>query len=217
MFFDSPLWYPAPPAIFQGGRSFNMVPSGPGVTGQAAPATATVDQTATASSNAAVPKMTINTAALVSAMFSTKGASDLIFSPGRPPQVELNGTLRGLKFEGLPMLTPEHTAKVAQDLIGSNVQAARSLNEEGSCDLSYSLPQQARFRVNVFKQRGSLAIVMRVIPNKIPNFAELNLPAELKNIADLKNGIVLVTGPTGSGKSSTLAAIVDLINSTRAD
>jgi twitching motility protein PilT len=115
------------------------------------------------------------------------------------------------------MLTPEHTAKIAQDLIGTNRQAAHSLNEDGSCDLSYSLPQQSRFRVNVFKQRGSLAIVMRVIPNKIPGFEDLNLPNELKKIVDLKNGIVLVTGPTGSGKSSTLAAIIDLINSTRAD
>jgi twitching motility protein PilT len=161
--------------------------------------------------------MTINTPALVAALFNTKGASDLIFSPGRPPQVELNGTLRGLSFDGLPALTPEHTSKIAQERSGSNQQAARSLHDEGSCDLSYSLPQLARFRVNIFKQRGSLAIVMRVIPNKIPAFSDLNLPLELKKIANLKNGIVLVTGPTGSGKSSTLAAIVDLINSTRAD
>src|SRR5512147_2261717 len=192
-----------------------MASFGQGTSGQVLP----TNGNASRSDAAAVPapKMTINTAALVAAMFNTKGASDLIFSPGRPPQVELNGTLRGLKFEGLPVLTPEHKDKVAQDLIGSNQQAARSLNEEGSADLSYSLPQQARFRVNIFKQRGSLAIVMRVIPNKIPTFDELNLPSELKKIADLKNGIVLVTGPTGSGKSSTLAAIIDLINSTRAD
>ena len=163
------------------------------------------------------PKLTVNTPALVAALFGTKGASDLIFSPGRLPQVELNGNLLGLKFDGLPVLTPEHTAKIAKDLIGDNRQAARSLEEEGSADLSYSIPHLARFRVNIFKQRGSLAIVMRVIPNKIPSFDELNLPGELKKIANLKNGVVLVTGPTGSGKSSTLAAIVDLINSTRAD
>jgi twitching motility protein PilT len=162
-------------------------------------------------------KMTINTAALVSAMFGMKGASDLIFSPGRPPQVEINGTLCGMRIEALPALTPDHTAKIAQDLIGTNRQAAKSLMEEGSCDLSYSLPQQSRFRVNIFRQRGSLAIVMRVIPNRIPSFEDLNLPSELKKIAGLKNGIVLVTGPTGSGKSSTLAAVIDLINSTRAD
>jgi len=164
-----------------------------------------------------ISRTTINTPAIVTAMFNIKGASDLIFSPGRPPQVELNGTLRGVKFEGLPILTAEHTAAIARDLLGDNRQAARSLEEDGSADLSYSLPQVARFRVNVFKQRNSIAIVMRVIPNKIPGFDDLNLPAELKNICNLKNGIVLVTGPTGSGKSSTLAAIIDLINSTRAD
>ena len=90
------------------------------------------------------------------------------------------------------------------------------LQQQGSCDISYSLPGTARFRVNVFVQRGSHAIVMRVIPKTIPGFAELKLPQELARIADLKNGIVLVTGPTGSGKSSTLAAILDRINETKA-
>jgi twitching motility protein PilT len=146
-----------------------------------------------------------------------RGVSDLIFSPGRPPQVELNGTLRGVKIEGLSMLTPEHTAKLAHDLIGMNTLAAETLKEDGSCDLSYSLPQRSRFRVNIFRQRGTYAIVMRVIPYDIPSFESLNLPPELRKIANLTNGIVLVTGPTGSGKSSTLAAIIDLINSTRAD
>ena len=89
---------------------------------------------------AVAPKPGINTAALVAAMVSTKGASDLIFSPGRPPQVELNGVLRGVKIEGLPMLLPDHTAKIAQDMIGSNKQALQTLKEDGSCDLSYSLP-----------------------------------------------------------------------------
>ena len=159
----------------------------------------------------------INTAALVGAVFSVGRASDIIFSPGRPPQVELDGKLCPVKLDGLPMLLPEHIAKIAEDLIGNNELAARLLKEEGSCDLSYSLPQKARFRVNIFKQRGSHAIVMRVIPFQIPSFESLYLPTHLKEIAELKNGIVLVTGPTGSGKSSTLAAILDLINSTRAD
>ena len=165
----------------------------------------------------APPAKSINTAALVAAMVSMKGTSDLIFSPGRPPQIELNGSLRGVKIEGLPVLLPDHTAKIAQDLIGINKLAAQNLRDDGSCDLSYSLPQHSRFRVNIFRQRGSYAIVMRVIPNKIPTFDELNLPDELKKLAALKNGIVLVTGPTGSGKSSTLAAIIDLVNTTRAD
>ncbi|HEX9759811.1 MAG TPA: PilT/PilU family type 4a pilus ATPase, partial [Candidatus Acidoferrales bacterium] len=94
--------------------------------------------------------------------------------------------------------------------------ALKKLKEEGSCDISYSLPKLARFRVNIFTQRGTCAIVMRVIPNTVPNFDTFNLPPQLKEICDLKNGIVLVTGPTGSGKSSTLAAILDKINEEKA-
>ncbi len=162
-------------------------------------------------------RVTINTAALVSAMVSVKGASDLVFSPGRPPQVELHGRLTAVSINGLPVLLPEHTAQIANDLIGEDENAKATLKRTGSCDLSYSLPQKARFRVNVFRQRSTFAIVMRVIPQSIPTFEDLRLPDELRRIADLKNGIVLVTGPTGSGKSSTLAAIIDLINSSRAD
>ncbi|HYW99900.1 MAG TPA: PilT/PilU family type 4a pilus ATPase, partial [Candidatus Elarobacter sp.] len=83
-------------------------------------------------------------------------------------------------------------------------------------DLSYGIAGVARFRVNIFKQRGSCAIVMRVVPDKIPGFEELHLPEALKEIVDLRNGIVLVTGPTGSGKSSTLAAILDRMNAEKA-
>ncbi len=90
------------------------------------------------------------------------------------------------------------------------------LQEQGSCDVSYSLPGQCRFRVNIFMQRGTHAIVMRVIPKSIPTFADLKLPAQLAEIASLKNGVVLVTGPTGSGKSSTMAAILDRVNETQA-
>jgi twitching motility protein PilT len=194
-----------------------MQSSALGTTSQTVPTPQNSNGNGSAAAAKPAQRLTVNTPALVSAMFNVKGVSDLIFSPGRPPQVELNGTLRGLKFEGLPVLTADHTAAIARDLIGDNRQAAQSLNEHGSADLSYSIPQLSRFRVNIFKQRGSLAIVMRVIPNKIPSFDDLNLPSELKHICDLKNGVVLVTGPTGSGKSSTLAAIIDLINSTRAD
>ena len=158
------------------------------------------------------------TAALVAAMVkSYKGVSDLIFSPGRPPQVESNGHLVPVKFEGLPMLTADHTSRIAHELIGQNKQAMQILKESGACDFSYGLPQHSRFRVNVFQQRGSYAIVMRVIPPHVPTFDELKLPPQLARIAELRNGIVLVTGPTGSGKSSTLAAIIDKINSERAE
>jgi twitching motility protein PilT len=93
----------------------------------------------------------------------------------------------------------------------------RTLKDSGSTDLSYVLPERCRFRVNIFRQRGTFAIVMRVIASRIPSIAELGLPIAIADCAKLKNGIVLVTGPTGSGKSSTLAAIIDLINESRAE
>jgi twitching motility protein PilT len=138
--------------------------------------------------------------------------SDLIFSPGRAPQVELIGKLTSVPVPGLDKLLPQHTAAIAKLLVGQNEIAKKNLDLTGSADVSYSLPGISRFRVNIFKQRGTIAIVMRVIPNEIPTLEELHLPAHLGDIINLKNGIVLVTGPTGSGKSSTLAAIIDLIN-----
>src|SRR4051812_49393241 len=128
----------------------DMVSSVPGTLLQSGPANG--NGTSAAASTQA--KVTINTAGLIAALMGVKGASDLIFSPGRPPQVELDGKLRAVKVDGLPMLFPEHTAKIAQDLIGDNRVAAKCLQEDGSCDLSYSLPQRSRFRVNIFKQRG---------------------------------------------------------------
>ena len=138
--------------------------------------------------------------------------SDLIFSPGRPPQIEVSGELVPLKFKGLECLTPDDTKLIAGDLMAKNELAIRKLEQEGSADLSYGLAGIGRFRVNIFRQRGSCAIVMRVIPDGIPSFEQLKLPAQLEEIVHIKNGIVLVTGPTGSGKSSTLAAVIDKMN-----
>lgn len=153
------------------------------------------------------------TDALLSAMLhATEGVSDLIFSPGRPPQVEIHGQLIAVQVARLPILTADHTRHIASDLIGNNKQAINRLREQGACDVSYSLAGQARFRVNVFIQRGSCAVVMRVIPTDIPDFASLNLPPKLAEVADLKQGIVLVTGAVGTGKSSTIAALLDCIN-----
>ncbi|HEX5885434.1 MAG TPA: PilT/PilU family type 4a pilus ATPase [Pyrinomonadaceae bacterium] len=140
--------------------------------------------------------------------------SDLIFSPGRPPQIELAGKLVPVRVAGLEKLTPAHTAGIAKLIIGNQQAALESLEKTGSADLSFSVPGDARFRVNIFKQRGTHAIIMRVIPMRPPKFSDFNLPEQLKEIVDIKNGIVLVTGPTGSGKSSTLAAVIDLINET---
>jgi twitching motility protein PilT len=130
--------------------------------------------------------------------------------------VEVNGELVQLKIPGVGMLKPDDTARIANDLMGRSKHAMEKLKEEGSCDISYSVPKLSRFRVNIFTQRGSCGIVMRVIPTEIPDFKSLNLPPELNEAASLRPGIVLVTGPTGSGKSSTLAAFVDKINQTKA-
>jgi len=129
-----------------------------------------------------------------------KGVSDLILSPGRPPQVELTGKLTAVPVPGLEKLSGEDTARIAGDLMSQNKQAVQALKENGAADLSYSLPHESRFRVNVFRQRGTYAVVMRVIPTRIPTFEDLKLPEALREIAQLKNGVVLVTGPTGSGK-----------------
>ena len=117
--------------------------------------------------------------------------------------------------EGLQTLTADDTRRIAADLIGNNNQAINTLREQGSCDISYGLPGLARFRVNAFIQRGSCAVVMRVIPTSIPDFEALHLPAHLGDVVNLRNGIVLVTGPTSSGKSFTLAALLDRINRER--
>jgi len=137
--------------------------------------------------------------------------SDLNFSVGRPPQVELNGKLISVEV-GVKTITPYHTEIMAMALIGDNVEAADRLIKTGSTDISYSLPMRSRFRVNVFRQRGTLAIVMRVIPTQVPTISLLSLPQQLGDITELKNGLVLVTGPTGSGKSSTLAAVINKFN-----
>ena len=141
--------------------------------------------------------------------------SDLIFSPGRFPTVEIHGQLSRIESLASQPLTADDTRRIASDLIGGNKQAITILREQGSCDVSYGLPGLARFRVNVFIQRGSCAVVMRVIPTKLPNLAGLGLPAQLEEVAKLREGIVLATGPRNSGKSSTLAALVDLINQER--
>ncbi len=163
------------------------------------------------------PAEPVPTPAIIAAMLraSTK-ISDLIFSPGRAPQIEASGQLVQLNIPGVGRLSSEDTARIAADLIGRNAHAVDKLKQEGSCDISYSLAKISRFRVNVFTQRGSCAIVMRVIASSVPDFNALNLPSQLAEATDLRPGIVLVTGPTGSGKSSTLAALVDKINAERA-
>lgn len=144
------------------------------------------------------------------------GISDLNLSVGRPPQVELDGQLRDVDYLGLDKLTPYQTEQIAMRLIAGKRDVAEKLVKTGSTDLSYSLSGRTRFRVNVFAQRGTYCTVLRVIPSKIPTIEQLGIPATLGKIADERNGIVLVTGPTGSGKSTTLAAIINKMNMEKA-
>jgi twitching motility protein PilT len=164
------------------------------------------------------PAGTVETSELIASMLrSGSGISDLIFSPGRPPQVEQHGELTPVTTLYVSTLTAVDTCRVARDVIAGNIHGLATLSDHGACDVSYTIPGLARFRVNVFRQRGTFAIVMRVIASKIPSFDELGLPASLADVVTLKNGLVLVTGQTGSGKSSTLAAVIDRINQTRAE
>ena len=144
------------------------------------------------------------------------GISDLNLSVGRPPQVELDGQLKTVAYAGLDRLMPYQTELIAMRLLGGKRDLADKLVKTGSVDLSYSLARRTRFRVNVFAQRGTYSIVLRVIPNKVPTIEELGIPPQLNAIAEERNGIVLLTGPTGSGKSTTLAAIINKINREKA-
>src|ERR1035438_9643228 len=176
----------------------------------AAPGNAKISATLEATSS----RGALATDALLMAMLRAAGqVSDLIFSPAGPPHVGVHGQLTPIQAPGMRLLSADDTRHIASDLIGNNQQAIVMLREQGSCDVSYGLPGMARFRVNIFIQRGSCAIVMRVIPTVIPTFSSLHLPAQLEEAAKVRNGIILVTGGTGSGKSSTLAALIDRINS----
>ncbi len=146
----------------------------------------------------------------------SENVSDLNFSCGQTPQVEINGVLYSASPLGLGKLSSFQTEMIAMSILRDNPEAAAQLARHRTADLSYALPGKCRFRVNIFQQRNSYSIVMRVIPTEIPSFEALNLPQHLKEIADIRNGVVLLTGPTGSGKSSTLAAIIDRINETKA-
>src|SRR5213593_768032 len=168
------------------------------------------------SSETTTPTTSLNLGTVLQQMLGVSDkVSDLIFSPGRAPQIELVSKLQGVPIAGLEKLTPAQTYAIAKLIIGNHEASLESLEKLGSTDLSFGVPGLCRFRVNIFKQRGTYAIVMRVIPPRPPTFEDFDLPNQLREIVELKNGIVLVTGPTGSGKSSTLAAIIGLINETK--
>jgi twitching motility protein PilT len=138
------------------------------------------------------------------------GASDLHITAGLPPMVRVHGQVRPLEY---PKLTPNRTRELVYDIL-SNEQRQR-LENTWELDISYSVPHMARFRVNVYFQRGSMGAAFRTIPHEIKSFRDLGLPQAIEDMTDKPRGLVLVTGPTGSGKSTTLASMIDKINETR--
>jgi twitching motility protein PilT len=144
---------------------------------------------------------------------SYDNVSDLNVTTGKPCQVESSGVLYPVEMSPpIKELTPFQTETFALNLIDRDRRLTEMLLKEGSCDLSYELPGKARFRVNVFSQRGNYSIVLRKLESKIPTVQELNLPKAFYKMADEKNGIIIVTGATGTGKSTSLAALLNEIN-----
>ncbi len=144
---------------------------------------------------------------------SYNNVSDLNFTVGKPLQVEADGQLVPVKMNPeFREITPFQAEVFALNLVGKNRRLTEMLLQHGSCDLSYSLPGKARFRVNIFSQSGHYSIVLRKLESKIPTISEMNLPQPFFNVAKEQNGIVIFTGATGSGKSTSLAAILDDIN-----
>jgi twitching motility protein PilT len=142
--------------------------------------------------------------------------SDLNFTVDKSPQVEVNGVLTPVAIDPpIASLTPFQTELVALNLIGGNLRLTQDLLKTGSCDTSYSLVDKARFRVNIFSQRGNYSVVLRKLNTVIPSLTSMKLPAIFGEVAKEKTGLVLVTGATGSGKTTTLAAILNEVNETK--
>lgn len=143
-------------------------------------------------------------------MTVSSGASDLHLTVGVAPVIRVNGNLTSIQAN---RLTPSDTEKYVKEILEDRYNEYQSV---GEVDTSYSVAGLGRFRVNIFRQRGSDALAIRVVTLKIPTLSELNFPNVLKDLTTKQRGLVLVTGPTGSGKSTTLAAMINEINSTRA-
>jgi len=151
---------------------------------------------------------------LLTAMIeSAEGVSDLLFVTGKPPQVEVHGNLESppLAGDGSP-LTAERIEALAGAIINRNDKLTRDLAEHGSCDCSYALGARCRFRVNIYRQNGAHAMVLRRLPSAIPSWESLRLPSGFREILKEKNGLVFVTGGSGNGKTTTLAALLEEIN-----
>ena len=147
---------------------------------------------------------------------SSEGISDLLFAVGRPPIVEEHGVLEEFPIEtATGVLDSTQIEQIAAHLMGDDERLKNEFATYGSCDCSYALPELARFRVNIFKQNGRQAIVMRKLQTDIPTLEQLGLPPIFKEMVKEKNGIIFVTGATGSGKTTTLAAMLNELNLTQ--
>ncbi len=155
------------------------------------------------------------------ALAAVPDASDILLSPERPPQALAHGELAptplpaGASPEG-GVLTPFHTETMGDWLMGNSRRLRNDLERTGACDLAHELQSGVRFRVNIFRRRGSLSIVMRRLPAGVPTCKELFLPQAVRDMAKVRDGLVLAAGATGTGKTTTLAALVDAVNASRA-
>jgi len=162
---------------------------------------------------AEVPKKVVEESAIhtfLTDLSQTEGASDLLITVGKPPQLRIHNEIVSLDYE---KLTPNDTKEFCLLLL--NEEKTRQFLLEKELDITVSLGGSGRYRVNMYQQRGSMAMVARMIPHRAKSFEELRLPQIIVHLADIPNGLILVTGATGSGKSSTVAAIIDHINQTR--
>lgn len=140
----------------------------------------------------------------------TAGASDVHFTVGIPPKMRVNGALISMNYD---RMLPPDTQALAEEILNDKQKAI--FDERGEIDLAYSIRDIGRYRVNVFHQRGTVALAFRLVDTEIPSPESLGIPESVMNLSQRKRGLVLVTGPTGSGKSTTLAAIIDRVNNTR--
>ena len=160
------------------------------------------------------PALTLDSI-LTTMLNQAEAISDCLFIVGRAPQIEVYGKLRSVEVPGFgPTLQPVHTEALSNKLIGDNERLERDFRSHGSCDTSYAVQDVARFRVNIFKQNGHHAVVMRKLPTQIPSIESLKLAPVFKHIVKEKNGVVFVTGATGNGKTTTLAALLNELNHT---
>jgi len=156
-------------------------------------------------------------AILKSMIGAYEGISDLVFAVGRPLQVESQGVLKTVRTQhNIAVLTPTQIERIALNVIRDDRRLIGDLLRSGSCDCGYGIDDRTRFRVNIFRQRGNWAIVMRRLQTETPSIQSLNLPHIFLDMVEEKNGLILVTGATGSGKTTTLASLLNEINRTKA-